>query len=370
MAEPSRSLLLLAGRLDTPGELGEILALLDRLGRAGVAGSLLCVSGGDGAAGDERVVECPGLGHRWQQALAVRRLHLGEGLRRPDLIHVLHLSKSGVGLALAEHWRMPYVQTVDEFLGPRDRLRISRRWCRRLVAVRQELAHDLEVHYGVPAELLCVIHPGVTIADDLAQALGPHAARVPVIGTAGPLIPAAGFATFLNAARRVLDAGIDAEFVIAGDGEDEVDLRRRADRLRIADRVTFASQSLEAFRYWNVLDIFCQTSLVPTVGRSLLMAMATGVPSIVSDVGGLRMLIEHESTGLRVPPDNSAALAESILALLKEPERAHELGRRGQEVVRRQFHPDDEVRSLAALYDEILEPEASARPVTLPLRAG
>ena len=37
--------------------------------------------------------------------------------------------------------------------------------------------------------------------------------------------------TFLAAARRVLDSGVDAEFVIAGQGEDEVDLRRRADRL-------------------------------------------------------------------------------------------------------------------------------------------
>jgi hypothetical protein len=42
----------------------------------------------------------------------------------------------------------------------------------------------------------------------------------------------------------VLDAGIDAEFVIAGQGESEFNLRRRAERLRIADRTTFAGRNV------------------------------------------------------------------------------------------------------------------------------
>lgn len=362
MAEPARSVLLLTGRMDAPGETGPLLDLLDRLSRLGVAGNVLCVSAGEGAGTDERIIECPGLGNRWQQALAVRRLRMGEAVGRPDLLHVLQTAMGPAGLALAEHWRLPYVQTVDEFLGPRGRLRLSGRWCRKLVAVSEELAHDLEGNFGVPAELVSVVCPGITFPEDPPHRSAEPAALVPVIGTAGPLVPASGFATFLNAARRVLDAGIDAEFVIAGQGEDEVDLRRRAERLRIADRVTFAGHSLEGFRFWSVLDVFCQTSLVATVGRALAMAMATGVPSIASDVGGLRTLIDHEVTGLRVPPDHSAALAETILALLNDPERARALGLRGRDAILRQFHPDDEARGLEAAYRSVLEPRASPVP--------
>ena len=62
-------------------------------------------------------------------------------------------------------------------------------------------------------------------------------------------------------ARRlpvVLNAhSVDAEFVIAGQGEAEVDLRRRAARLRIADRLTFAARCFVGPRFWTVLDIFC-----------------------------------------------------------------------------------------------------------------
>ncbi|WP_406700359.1 glycosyltransferase family 4 protein [Singulisphaera sp. Ch08] len=368
MGEPARSLLLLAGRLDAQGDIDSMRSFLDRLTRFGVSANLLYVSAGEGTSADERFIECPRLGHRWQLALAVRRLRLGDPTRRPELLHILHSTMSSAGLAIAEHWGIPYIQTVDEFLGPRDRLRLSRRWCRKLVAVNQELADDLEVNFGVPASLLSVACPGITAPEPVAPPATKRLTPVPVIGTAGPLVSASGFATFLNAARRVLDAGIDAEFVIAGKGEDEVDLRRRADRLRIADRVTFASQSLEGFRFWSVLDIFCLTSLVPTVGLSLARAMAAGVPSIASEVVGLRALIDPDVSGLFVPPDNSTALAETIIDLLNDPERSRRIGQRGREVVLRDFQPDDEARDLECIYQSVLALNEFAQPASIPIR--
>lgn len=370
MGEPARTLLLLAGRLDAQGEFDSMRAFLDRLRGVGVAANLLYVSAGEGTSADERFIECPRLSHRWQLALAVRRLRLGDPSRRPELLHILHSTMSSAGLAIAEHWGLPYIQTVDEFLGPRDRLRLSRRWCRKLVAVSRELANDLEENFGVPASLLSVACPGISAPEPVAPPSSKRLTPVPVIGTAGPLVPASGFATFLNAARKVLDAGIDAEFVIAGKGEDEVDLRRRADRLRIADRVTFASQSLEGFRFWSVLDIFCLTSIVPTVGLPLASAMAAGVPSIASEVIGLRALIDHDVTGLFVPPDNSTALAEMILSLLSDPERSQRIGQRGRELVLRDFQPDDEARDLECVYQSVLEQNENEvpQPEPIPIR--
>lgn len=368
MGELARTLLLLAGRLDAQGEIERMRSFLDRLRRLGVSAKLLCLSAGEGTASDDRFIECPRLGHAWQRWYAVRRLRLDDASRRPELLHILDSSMSSAGLAIAEHWGIPYVQTVPEFLGSRERLRLSRRWCRKLVAVSRELASDLEENYGVPPDLISVACPGISAPAPVAPPCSPRLTPVPVIGTAGPLIPASGLATFLNAARRVLDAGIDAEFVIAGQGEDEVDLRRRADRLRIADRVTFASQSLEGFRFWSVLDVFCLTSLVPTVGLSLARAMATGVPSIASEVAGLHSLIEHEVSGLFVPPDNSSALAETILSLLGDPEQARHIGHRGRERVLRDFHPDDEAQELDGIYQSILTPEEAPQLEPIPIR--
>jgi glycosyltransferase involved in cell wall biosynthesis len=355
MTEPTRSVLLLAGRLGVHDDGWSIRQFLDRLESLGVTAKVICVEAAGEAAADPRVVACPGLGHRWRQPFAVRGLRLGERLDRPDLLHVLQSVVSEAGLAVAEHWGLPYVQTVDEFVPPGSRLRVSRRWCRRLVASSRELADDLRTHLGVPPRRISVINPGIEAPDEPAPRA--ETGRVAAIGTAGPLTPSSGFATFLGAARKVVDAGVDVEFVIAGQGEDEVDLRRRADRLKIADRVTFAGIPVVGLRFWSVLDVFCQPSTVPSVGRTLATALAFGVPAVASDIEGLRALVDHEVNGLRVPPGDSTALAGAILRLLAEPDRADELGRQGRTRIARDFRPEAEALKLSDLYAETLHAE-------------
>jgi glycosyltransferase involved in cell wall biosynthesis len=265
---------------------------------------------------------------------------------------------SNVALAIAEYWRIPYVQTIDEFLHEDARLRLSRHWCRRLIATSREITRDLSTQLGVPQAWIATVNPGVETRGEPEPRSRERS--VAVIGAAGPLVSASGFPTFLNAAKHVIDAGVDAEFVVAGQGEDEVDLRRRADRLKIADRVTFAGIPLVGLRFWDVLDLYCQPSLVPSVGRPLATALAFGVPSIASDIEGLRALVDHDRNGIRVPPGDSGALAKAILAMLDDPERAHALGKQGQTDIARDCHPDAEARGLVAVYREALDPDRVA----------
>jgi glycosyltransferase involved in cell wall biosynthesis len=352
MIDPKRTVLLLAGRLGELEQLGSIPALLDRLAQHSIVAQVLCAAREAAGPFPGRIVEMPLLVNRWRRAFAARRVRFDEGLNRPDLIHVVTTELGAVGLAIADHWRIPYVLTVDEFLLPGARIRASRRWCRGLIAPSHDLAEDLVRNLAIPTELVTVVPPG--IATTVEKPDSTRRGLVPVIGTAGPLVPSAGIVTFLSAARRVLDAGIDAEFVIAGQGEAEFDLRRRADRLRIADRTTFAGRNVIGLRFWRALDVFCQTSLTPTVGRTLALAMAYGVPAVVTDLPGLRELIEHGRTGLRIPPGDSGALARTILELLADPVRTRALGAAGREAIRQDFDPENEAKQLADLYHRAL----------------
>lgn len=373
MAPPdARTILLLAGRLGVHDEGWSIRPFLDRLEKEGFLAQILCVEAAGDALADYRVFEIPGLGSRWRLPLAVRGLRFGDRLNRPDLVHVISSRMGDAGLAIAERWRIPYILTVDEFIPPEGGLRLSKKWCRRLVATSRELVGDLESQFGIPSPFIALVNPGI---DPPALNLPPRdPQRVSVVGTAGPLVPSSGFATFLMAARRVIDAGVDAEFVIAGQGEDEVDLRRRAERLKIADRVTFAGIPVVGLRFWSVLDVFCQTSLVPAVGRTLATALAFGVPPIASDIPGLRALVTHELNGLRTPPGDSSALACSILELLADPGRAHRMGNEGREIIRRDYSPAAEAKVLGELYREALDQplaflnqteKAVASPITI-----
>jgi glycosyltransferase involved in cell wall biosynthesis len=352
MADPVRNVLLLAGRLGVHDEGWDVGCFLDRLEARGIEPQVLCAEAAGSAAHDPRVVECPGLASRWRLPLAVRGLRFGERLNPPSLMHVLQTRMSDAGLAIAEHWGLPYVLTIDEFLSPGSRLRLSRRRCCKILANSQALSEDLTGRLGVDPGWVAVVNFGIEAP---AEPPMPRSRpKVPVIGTAGPLVTASGFVTFLNAARRVIDAGVDAEFVIAGQGGDEADLRRRAHRLKIADRVTFAGIPLLGLRFWDVLDVFCQTAHEPALGRPLATALAFGVPSVASDVEGLRDLVTHDVNGLLVPPSDSGALATAVIGLLEDSQRAARLGLEGRAFVRRDFHPETEALILVAAYEESL----------------
>src|SRR5262249_8956408 len=162
----------------------------------------------------------------------------------------------------------PYIQTVADFRTLERGLRLSRRWCRHLVATGPDLATELIQGLGVPAERITVIPPGVLPSPSPPRRS--DAWGVPVIGTGGPLEERSGLMVCLEAARQVLDAGYDAEFVIAGQGIKHPDLRRRVAQLRINERVTVADAPALGTDYWSVLDIYCQPALVACDGGTLL----------------------------------------------------------------------------------------------------
>src|SRR5438105_3807964 len=120
----------LAGRL-ARDEAGALRALAERLDRLGVGARVICLGVGEGDG--TGFVECPGLGRWWQRAWSSRGLRLAGGSARPHLLHALRTDLDAAGLEIAERWQIPYLLTVEEFLPPGGRFRLSRAWCRGLV---------------------------------------------------------------------------------------------------------------------------------------------------------------------------------------------------------------------------------------------
>jgi len=360
MADPGSTVVLLVDRVAGPERATALRALVGALGARGRPARVLCSSWGDSDHRGLAIEERPGLGDRWRLPWALRSFRAGAFADRPLLIHVLEARMAEAGLEVAEKWEIPYIQGVEEFLAPGARLRLSRRWCRGLLTTSRAVADDLTREFGVPRGWVRVVPTGIAAPDPApGRGLGADR-RISVVGAAGPLAAGSGFSTFLNAARRVLDAGVDAEFVLVGQGEEEGDLRRRAERLRIADRLTFAADSAVGLSYWDVLDVYCQPSTVPTVGEDLARALAHGLPAVASDIEGLRALVDDQVTGLRVPPGDTNALARAILELLGDPRRARRLGQEGRDAVLRDHDPAREADALVDLYDETARREPVA----------
>ena len=94
--------------------------------------------------------------------------------------------------------------------------------------------------------------------------------------------------------------------------------------------------------YWNA-DIFVTTSLSDGTPVSLLEAMASGLPSIATSVGGIPEWIEDKKSGLSIPPGSPRSVAESLLTLAKDPAFCARLGIAARKIIveaRRVEDPD------------------------------
>jgi glycosyltransferase involved in cell wall biosynthesis len=82
--------------------------------------------------------------------------------------------------------------------------------------------------------------------------------------------------------------------------------------------------------------------------------MAAGVPVVASAVGGIPDQIRHDKEGLLVPPGDTDALADALLALLRDPDRARRLGEAGRRRATSRFNHATMVRQIEDVYRDIL----------------
>jgi starch synthase len=85
-----------------------------------------------------------------------------------------------------------------------------------------------------------------------------------------------------------------------------------------------------------------------------LEAMANYTAVIASDIPGPNAVMEPGKSGLLVPKQNPEALANAIIELLGDPEKAKAMGRRGRELVETKYNWKTIVKQVIALYDEVL----------------
>jgi glycosyltransferase involved in cell wall biosynthesis len=167
-------------------------------------------------------------------------------------------------------------------------------------------------------------------------------------------------ATFVRAAQRVRAAMPEAAFVLAGEGELQEDLRALAAQLGLAPHAFFTGRCEHIPELLAVSDVCVLSSRAEGFSNSILEYMAAARPVVATDVGGAREAIVAGETGYIVSPGDDEALAERIVSLLREPERARRMGERGLEIVKQKFSCEAQLESVEKLYARLLATHRSA----------
>jgi glycosyltransferase involved in cell wall biosynthesis len=185
-----------------------------------------------------------------------------------------------------------------------------------------------------------------------------------LVGVVARLEPEKGHRHLLAAWPSVAEAIPDAWLVVAGAGSLAASLRAQAHALPDGPgrRILLAGDRTDVPALTAAFDLAVLPSLREAQGIALLEAMASGVPVVASDVGGIPETVRHGRNGLLVPRADPAALAAAIIDLAHDAPMRHRFGVAGRRRVEDHFSLDASVRRVAAFYEQVLSDARGIAP--------
>jgi glycosyltransferase involved in cell wall biosynthesis len=226
-------------------------------------------------------------------------------------------------------------------------------------AVREKLIAD-----GTSPEKVTVVYNGLDL-----RRLETKASRSEALAMLG--LPAGGprrfisivanmrhevkdYPMFLRAAGQVKEVVPEAAFLLAGEGELTDSLRALARELGIYESTFFLGRCENVAELLSISEICVLSSKAEGFSNSILEYMAAARPVVVTDVGGAREVVVEGETGYLVPSGEDARMAERLIALLRDPEKAQSMGARGRRVIEERFSCEAQLARTEELYDGLL----------------
>jgi glycosyltransferase involved in cell wall biosynthesis len=232
----------------------------------------------------------------------------------------------------------------------------------RIVTVSEGQKQELAGYGIAPLEKIAVVPLGFELEDllaceshrgELRRELG-LTDENKLIGIVARLVPIKNHRLFLQVAQVVAEAVPQARFLVVGDGELREKLEAYVHDLGLDGRVLFTGWWQDLPRLYADLDMVALTSINEGTPVSLIEAMAAGVPVAATAVGGVPDVIVDGETGHLVEAEDAKGMAEAIIGLLKNPEKAMEMGQKGRGSVYPKFAARTLIANVEGLYAELL----------------
>jgi len=178
------------------------------------------------------------------------------------------------------------------------------------------------------------------------------------IGCFGRVREQKGTDLFVEAMCTLLPTHPDYTAVIVGAVDDRGFAKALEERVRaagLADRVRFLGElPIEDLpRWYQRISIYAFTSRNEGFGLTLIEAMAAGAALVAARAGAAETVVADGETGVLVPTGDAAALTAALEPLMRDPERAGEMGRKARARVMAEFSIDVEAERIAAVYRSV-----------------
>lgn len=205
---------------------------------------------------------------------------------------------------------------------------------------------DLQRLFGLPFEKINVVPNGINLTNftgverDYEFRRQYAADNEKIILFMGRLVYEKGVQHLISAMPKILQNYHDAKLIVAGKGGMMDELRNQVNSMGIGNKVYFTGylSSKQVVKMYKCADISVFPSTYEPFGIVALEAMLAGVPTVVSDVGGLNEIVTHKEDGMKCYAGNPNSIADSILELLFNPALCNEITKKARLKVKNEFN--------------------------------
>ncbi len=270
-----------------------------------------------------------------------------------DKVYVTHRSHFLTLATLAHKFMgIPFWVTLHgtEYFGPDKAPQIARKLGKaRRVVVTSCFVRDQAKMHGVKESLLSLIPPVVDTvrfnpeieSDLLRKKLNLMEERILV--TVCRLVPQKQVDHVIKALTQIKSQLPPFHFFILGSGEEKEKLERLVQEEGLEKQITFSGAvphhelSSSEGAYLNLADVFILTSQAESFGICYLEAGACGKPVIAYGSGGVLDIIDHEKTGLLIPPGDITGIGDALIKILTDYKFAQQMGNRARDRIVKNF---------------------------------
>ena len=208
------------------------------------------------------------------------------------------------------------------------------------------MKNEIQRLFGLPFDKINVIPNGINLSNftgierdyDFRRQYAMDNEKI--ILYVGRLVYEKGIQNLIAAMPKVLSNYNDAKLIIAGRGGMIDELKAEAASLGLNNKIYFTGylDSKQVQKMYKCADVAVFPSTYEPFGIVALEAMLAGVPTVVSDVGGLNEIVNHGVDGMKSYAGNPNSIADSITALLYDHQLANNCAKRARQKVKEQFN--------------------------------
>lgn len=208
------------------------------------------------------------------------------------------------------------------------------------------MKNEIQRLFGLPFDKINVIPNGINLSNftgierdyDFRRQYAMDNEKI--ILYVGRLVYEKGVQHLIAAMPKILSNYNDAKLIIAGRGGMMDELRAEASNLGLNDKIYFTGylNSKQVQKMYKCADVAVFPSTYEPFGIVALEAMLAGVPTVVSDVGGLDEIVTHGVDGMKSYVGNANSIADSVTALLYDHQLATNVSKKAKQKVKDQFN--------------------------------